>query len=279
MKDRSIVSALVTGAVALLILGGHAKQQKAEAVDVNGGPAGNEWIKVMADQEEHKTYQLTAGAHIDVSNISGPVSVEGTDGSSAKVHIYRTAPNPDDLAYRKVSVEQTSSGLTIQQKNDGTERSSIDLLNRVVLKLPRQVSVTGRSISGDFNISGISGAIDLNGISGSVDVRHFNGALTVSGVSGHVRLAVERINDAGLRVSNLSGNVYLRLASDLNADLSISTTAGGVSNKIEGLAFDRSGASGYSARLGSGGPRIVVSNLTGAVVLSRIQKDVQKKKE
>ena len=269
MKDRSIVSALMTGAVALLILGGHTKQQKAEAVNVNVR-SGNEATKAVTGQEEHKTYQLTAGAHIDVSNISGPVSVGGTDGSTAVVSIYRTAPNPDDLAYRKVSVEQTSSGLTIQQKNDGTERSSIDLLNRVVLKLPRQVSVSGKNISGDFKISGVVGPVHLNSISGSVDAKHLNGALTVSGVSGHVRVAVERINDAGLRVSNVSGSIYLRLASDLNAELSISNTTGGVSNKIQGLALVGVGASNHSARLGSGGPRIVVSNVTGVVVLQGI---------
>ena len=271
MKDRSIVSFLVSCAIALLILGGHAKQQKAVAVNVKAGSAGNEATQAVTVQEEHKTYQLTAGAHIDVSNISGPVSVEATDGSSAEVHIYRTAPNPNDLAYRKVYVEQTPSGLTIQQKNDGTERSSINLLNRVVLKLPRHVSVSGKNISGDFKISGVVGPVHLNSISGSVDARHLNGALeTVSGVSGNVRLAVERINDAGLRVSNVSGSIYLRLASDLNAELSITDTSRGVSNKIDGLAFDRSGASGYSARIGTGGPRIVVSNVTGAVVLSRI---------
>ena len=266
MKNRSIVSSLVSGAVALLILGGHAKQQKAAAVDVNPGPAGNE-CKVMADQEEHKTYQLTAGAHIDVSNISGPVSVEATDGSAAEVHIYRTAPNPNDLAYRKVSVEQTSSGLTIQQKNDGTERSSINLLNRVVLKLPRQVSVSGKSISGDFNISGVTGAVDLNGISGSVDARRLNGVLAVSGVSGNVRVAVARVNDAGLRVSGVSGNVYLGLASDLNAELRVGNTTAGVANKIQDLALVTVGPSNYSARLGSGGPRIEVSGVTGFIVL------------
>jgi hypothetical protein len=269
MKDRSIVSALVTGAVALLILGGHTKQQKAEAVNVNVR-SGNEATKAVTGQEEHKTYQLTAGAHIDVSNISGPVSVEGTDGSTAVVSIYRTAPNPDDLAYRKVSVEQTSSGLTIQQKNDGTERSSIDLLNRVVLKLPRQVSVSGKSISGDFNISGIDGAVNLNGISGSVAAKHLNGPLTVSGVSGNVRVAVARINDPGLRVSGVSRNVYLGLASDLNAQLSVGNTTAGVSNKIDGLALVSVGPSNYSARLGSGGPRIEVSNVTGFIVLQRI---------
>lgn len=267
MKNRSIVSSLVSGAVALLILGGYTKQQKAEAVNVNAGSAGNEATKAVTGQEEHQTYQLASGAHVDVSDISGPVSVEATDGSSAEVHIYRTAKNSDDLAYRKVFVEQTSSGLTIRQKTDSSEPSRINLLNRVVLKLPRQVSVSAKNISGNFNISGIGGAVDLNSISGSVETMHLNGALTVSGVSGNVRLVVARINDAGLRVSNVSGDVYLRLASDLNAELSINNTTGGVSNKIKGLTLAGVGASGYSARLGSGGPRIVVSNVTGAVVL------------
>jgi len=270
MKNRFIVSSLVSSAVALLILG-YATQQKAEMVNVNGGPEGNEVTQAMTGQEEsHQTYQLAAGAHIDVFDISGPVSVEATDGQSAEVGIYRTAKNPDDLAYRKVSVEQTSSGLTIRQKPDGTERSAINLLNRVVLKLPRQVSVSAKSISGDFNISGIDGAVDLNGISGSVQAMRLNGALTVSGASGNVRLAVTHLNDAGLHVSNVSGNAYLRLANDLNAELSISNTTGAVSSNIEGLALEKVGASNYSARLGSGGPQIVVSNVTGAVVLQRI---------
>jgi len=155
----------------------------------------------------------------------------------------------------------------IRQKNDGTERDSIDLLNRVVLKLPRQVSVSGRSISGDFNISGISGAIDLNGISGSVDVRHSHGAFSVSGVSGNVRVAVERIDEAGLRVNGVSRNVYLLLAGDLNADLSVGNTTAGVSNKIEGLALVSVGPSNYTGRLGKGGPRIEVSGVTGWIVL------------
>lgn len=251
MKKRLIVSTLASGAVALLVLGSHAEQQEPGAV------------------EEHSTYRLTAGAHIDVSHISGPVSVEATDGSTAKVNIYRTAPNPDDLAYRKVSVDQTSSGLTIRQKNDGTERSSINLLNRVVLTVPRNVSVSGNNISGDFIISGVRGAVDLTSISGSVDARRLNGGLVVSGASGNVRVAVEDVTDAGLRVSNVSGNVHLRLASDLNAELRIDKTSGGVSNKIEGLVLRNAGAS-YVVPLGSGGPRIVVSNVTGAVVLQRI---------
>jgi hypothetical protein len=267
MKDRFIVSSLVSGAVALLIQG-YATQQKAEIVNVTGRPEGNETTQVVTGQEEsHQTYQLAAGAHVDVFDISGPVSVEATDGQSAEVHIYRTAKNRDDLAYRKVLVEQTSSGLTIRQNPD---TYTINLLNRVVLKLPRQVSVSAKSISGDFNISGIDGTVDLNGISGSVQAMRLNGALTVSGASGNVHVALTRLNDAGLRVTNVSGNIYLRLPNELNAELSISNTTGAVSSKIEGLTLDKVGTSNYSAHLGSGGPRIVVSNVTGGVVLQRI---------
>jgi hypothetical protein len=267
MKDRWMVSSLLSGAIALLILGSYAKQQTAEAVNVSAGAAGNEWPQAITDREVHQTYHLTAGAHLDISNISGPVSVEAVEGSTAEVSIYRTAPNPADLAYRKVSVEQTSAGLTIRQKNDGTERDSIDLLNRVVLKVPRQVSVSGKSISGDFNVSGIDGVVDLHGISGSVGVRHFNGALTVSGVSGNVRVPVERIDAAGLRVSGVSRNVYLGLDSNLNAELSVGNTTAGVANRIPGLTLVSAGPSNYSARLGAGGPRIGVSNVTGFIVL------------
>ena len=62
MTDRSIVLSLVSGAVALLILRGHTKQQKAEAVNVNAGSAGSEATKAVTGQESHQTYQLAAGA-------------------------------------------------------------------------------------------------------------------------------------------------------------------------------------------------------------------------
>ena len=103
----------------------------------------------------------------------------------------------------------------------------------------------------------------------NVEIR-LNGALTVSGASGNVGVALTRIDDAGLRVNSVSGNVYLRLPNDLNAEFSISNTSGAVSGKIEGLTIDKVSVTNYSGHIGSGGPRIVVSNVSGAVVLQRI---------
>ena len=89
-------------------------------------------------------------------------------------------------------------------------------------------------------------------------------------MSGNVRVAVTRIDDTGLRVSGVSRNVYLGLASNLNAELRVGNTTAGVANKIQDLALITVGPSNYSARLGSGGPQIEVSNVTGKIVLQRI---------
>jgi hypothetical protein len=101
MKKRPIISSLVCGAVALLLLGSHAKQQEPRAVNVNAASGNEATEAVTVQEEEHSTYRPTAGAHINVSHISGPVSVEATDGSTAKVSIHRTAPNQWPGQYRR----------------------------------------------------------------------------------------------------------------------------------------------------------------------------------
>jgi len=93
----------------------------------------------------------------------------------------------------------------------------------------------------------------------SVSAKSISGDFTISG-----------IDDAGLRVNSVSGNVYLRLPNDLNAEFSISNTSGAVSSKIEGLTIDKVSVTNYFGHISSGGPRIVVSNVSGAVVLQRI---------
>lgn len=78
MKDRVIVSSLMSGAVALLIQG-HATQQKAEVVNLNGGPEGNEATQVVIDKVRMTNYSGhigSGGPRIVVSNVSGAVVLQ-----------------------------------------------------------------------------------------------------------------------------------------------------------------------------------------------------------
>lgn len=264
MKYRLLMALLTAGAAALLFQNAYVKRQQA------AGRAAAAASPALSKEETHQTYQLPAGARVEVSSISGPVSVEATDGQSAEVHVYRSAPNNADLAYRKVLVEQNAAGLSISQRPSGGEPSRVNLLNRVVLKLPRNASLSARGISGGVTVSGLGGSVELSGVSGSVEATRLLGPVRISGASGDVRLTAARVADGGVHISDVSGEVYLQLSDGLDADLSISNTTGGVSNKVAGLALNRVESSQYRARLGAGGPQIVVTNVTGSVVIRGI---------
>src|ERR1043165_6684591 len=189
--------------IVLSVLSGFAAAQNAKVTVVDGA-------------EAHLTYQLSAGAHVVVASISGPVSVETTDGSTAEVNIYHWTRNPADMIYRQIFVEQTSTGLWIHQRS---ENNGVDGLNRVVLKLPRQVRVTAESISGDFTVRGVIGNVDARSVSGSVDARRIKGDLTASSVSGNVTVSEL---DGTVDVNSVSGNVDIKQVKTISRVNSVS---------------------------------------------------------
>ena len=111
------------------------------------------------------------------------------------------------------------------------------------------------------------GMVRLESIAGHVSTGSVQAA-KMSSLAQGISMEINEIDERGVRVSNVNGHCYLQLASDLNAELNISNTTG-VFNKVAGLALHKAGVS-YSGRLGSGGPRVIVSNVTGVVVLRRI---------
>src|SRR5215211_6169204 len=52
--------------------------------------------------EVNQSYQLASGAAVEVRGINGTVDIETHNGSTAEVHIVRSARNRDDLNYQKV---------------------------------------------------------------------------------------------------------------------------------------------------------------------------------
>src|SRR5688572_7825593 len=91
-------------------------------------------------EEIRQTYQLSAGAVVNVSGINGSVEIETTSGSAAEVYIVRSAKTKDDLQYRKIIIEPSATSLVIRGENDkdrdrnqGRDR---EVRQQVILKLP-----------------------------------------------------------------------------------------------------------------------------------------------
>ena len=269
-------------------------------------PSGNDAFP--ESDEVQQSYQLVPGASVDVSNISGSVTIETSDTSMAEVRVVRTARSRAELAYRNVIVEQQASGLVVrgELEREGAVPRGVQVRHRVLLKIPRQVSLRVNSISGAATIGNIDGPVRIENISGAaqladvhgpvivngvsgpltvgnvgdkVQLTNISGDLTVgrtvghlelSNVSGNVTATIERLDERGVLVRMVSGAIQLRFAGALNADVVASSVDVDILLDFPDVSTQSSPVrTKLRARVGTGGSPISITEVSGKVRLLR----------
>ncbi len=217
-------------------------------------------------EEIHRVYQLDPGARVLVSTINGPVDIETTLGSTADVHIVRSAQTREELDCYRTVVEHTPASLTVRHEQ---RCLSIRDHQRVRLIIPRSVDLTLKTISGRVDVGEVDGTVRLRQISGAVTLAQATGYSDLTEISGPVTVKIARLGERGLRVRATSGQLDLRLAGDLNADLDVNGLSGRISVDMPNVTVDRVGSSDYRARIGSGGAPILISGVSGNIKIRR----------
>lgn len=252
-------------------------------------------------EELHQHYQLSQGAHVEVSDFPfGGVVIEPTDAATAEVHIVRTARTRDELACNRYVVEQTEAGLRLRGNENGECRlQNTSIEQNVLLKIPRDANISASTISGPLRVGeaegrgpnfvnggdgrkvaqpadrpfvtgkGFDGAVRVRSISGPVRIVQGSGETNVSGVSGPVSITFRRFGQRGVSVDGINSSVELRLLTDLNAELNLSDVRGQVRGLGAGVRLDHTGKNSFHARLGAGGSAISISGINGDVMLRR----------
>lgn len=284
-------------AVAILCWMGTAIGQKAK-------PSRND--NFPESDEVQRSFQLSPGASVDVSAISGSVVIETSDTSMAEVHVVRTARTRAELAYRNVIVEQQASGLVVRGESepDGAVPRGVQVRHRVTIKMPRQVSLSVHNISGTATIGNIEGPVRVDNISGAAKLADVRGPLTassvsgpltvgnvgdkvkltnisgdvkvgrtvghleLSNVSGNVTTTIERLDSRGVQVRQVSGAIELRFAEAINADVVASDVDGDVLLDLPAVSMQSTPArTTVRARVGTGGWPISITHVSGKVRL------------
>ena len=259
--------------------------------------------------EIRKTFPITLGARVEVSSIRGSVEIETANIEVAEVHIVRSARSRADLEQHKIDIESTPQSLVIRseqlQHNSGSGYGP-DVRHQVMLKLPRRVELSVRSISGHARIGDVEGQLIVNSISGSLSVGAVDGQVQVSSVSGDVDIGqvnqsveiksvsgnvnigqvvgfldvsnisgalsavISKLAQRGVQINSVSGQVELRFRYELNAQLSTNSISGKVSIEVPNVTMQSSpGASSLRAVIGKGGSSISINNVSGGIRLSR----------
>lgn len=221
-------------------------------------------------EEIRQSYELQSGARVELSIISGPVTIETTSGNTAEVHIIRSAQTRTELDCYQIAIEHTPTSLVMRHKQDRTDPCyNIRSRQRVTLRLPRAIDLKLNAISGPVKVGEIDGTLRMSGISGPVDVAQSLGYSDISGISGVLTINVSQLGARGLRVSGISGRVELVLVEGLSADLSVSGVNGDIDNAASNVTLNKVGLTDFRGRVGAGGSPISVSGISGRVVFRR----------
>jgi len=258
--------------------------------------------------EFNQTYQLPAGARVEVSSIRGSVKIMNADTATAEVQIIRTARTRADLEYHKIEVEQTGNSLVVRGVQESRERESrnIQVNHQVILKLPRRIDLSVTSVSGSLQVgdvegrmhvssisgsgnignvggklqvSSVSGSLEVgnvgadarvNSISGNVGLGQVNGSLDVSSVSGGVNARLLSLSPQGIRINSVSGSIELGFKGEVNADFSAEQVSGQVYLDVPNVTRDSEArSSNVRARIGAGGTPITITSVSGNIRLTR----------
>lgn len=258
--------------------------------------------------EFNQTYQLAAGARVEVSSIRGHVKITNSDSATAEVRIIRTARTRADLEYHKIEVEQTGNSLVIRgvQEPEQRQRQNVQVDHEVILKLPRRIDLAVNSVSGSLRAGDVDGQAHVNSISGSVNLGNVseklevrsvsgnlevgnvgsdarltsisgnvglgqvNGSLEVLSVSGGVKATLVSLSPQGIRINSVSGSIEIGFKSDVNADFSAESISGQVYLDVPNVTRDgEEKSSNVRARIGAGGTPIRITSVSGNIRLTR----------
>ncbi|MEK6289014.1 MAG: hypothetical protein AABO57_25115 [Acidobacteriota bacterium] len=223
--------------------------------------------------EFRQSYQLSAGAHVEVEGINGTVDIETAPGGTAEVTVIRSARNRADLEYKKVIVEQSASSLVVRGEKD-RDRSfgrNRDVRQRVMLKLPRHIDLSVSGVNGRVGVGEVDGPVRLQGINGKVEVAQAMGYSDISGINGRVKITISRLGERGIHVSGVNGGVELMFSEELNADLDVTGINGSVSPEVANVTvFGKIDRQNFHAKIGSGGAPIKVTGINGHVKIGRV---------
>lgn len=226
-----------------------------------------------AHEEIRKSYELARGANVEVSGINGEVKIETADVKTADVFIERFGSSPEVLSRRKITIDASANSLRIRgEKGDASFWGRLfgsTPSERVILRLPRQISLVAHGVNGSVTSGEIDGAVDVQGVNGAVEIAQASGSAEFKGINGRITVGLKQLNSEGIAISGINGNIELRLDPGVNADLEAHGMNGKVTSDLSNVVVNRDGHGQYEARIGNGGSSISASGINGNIRLTR----------
>jgi len=222
-------------------------------------------------EEFHHTYPLSPGGRVELDNVNGGVHITAWDRDEVKVDAVKFAHDRDQLNDVEIQVEAESSSISIRTKYQSHnhyfgignhDSASVEY----TLSVPRSARLDEiKLVNGPLDIHGVAGEVHASCVNGRLFAEGLQGRVQLSTVNGRSEVRFDRLSDS-IELSSVNGRIELVLPSDAKARIEASTVSGGIDNDFGFHASSHRLVGGnLDGELGSGGPRIKLSNVNGRI--------------
>ncbi len=237
---------------------------------------------VVGDETERfeQTYPLNANGRVSVSNVNGPIVIEGWDRNEVKLVAVKTADTKERLADVEIKVNATAEYVTIEtdygawkRRSDGGWNNNGSRLEvSYNLMVPRGAILNSiETVNGSVTVSNFTNMTRVSAVNGTVRATNLRGTANLSTVNGEVACDFDRL-DAGSKISleTVNGRVNLVLPSDANATIRAESLNGNITNDF-GLPVKKGKYVGRDlyGKVGSGEVQIKLESVNGALTVNR----------
>lgn len=224
-------------------------------------------------EEFHQTYALSPDGRIELDNINGAVHISAWDQNEVKVDAIKSAGSKERLDEARIDVNSGKDHLSIRTRypdnnhtfNWGSRNNPATV--EYTLTVPRGARLDEiKLINGSLDITGVKGEVHASCINGSLEAHNLSGRTDLSTINGHMEAGFDELSGSSIKLSSVNGSMEMTIPSDSKAEIEASTVSGGIQNDF-GLHVSHHSFVGHDlhGELGSGGPRIKLSNVNGRI--------------
>ena len=233
-------------------------------------------------EEFHQTYPLSATGRVSLENINGGVQIKVWDRAAVQVDAVKRAYKQHRLAEAQIQVNATEESIRISteypqgnQTFRGDERRYDNpAIVEYIVTVPRKAMLESvELVNGSLDIDGVEGSVKASSINGRVHARGLSSDVRLSTINGQLQATFTQLDESKpITLGSVNGNVTMIIPSNSNAAIRASTVHGDISSDFN-LKVKHGQYVGHSmdGQIGSGGPKIKLSNVNGSIRVSHAQ--------
>lgn len=232
-------------------------------------------LSARATDEWTRSYPLTPGGEVQITNTNGRIEIEGIAGDMVEVRAERVARATTETAAKellpRITIREDVRPDRVSLEAERIQGLLIGVGFEVHyhVRAPRTSLIRVRGTNGSIAVEGISGRTVANTTNGNISARELSGGVEARATNGRVDVELASIGADPIDLRTTNGSVRLGIPGAAKANVSANCTNGTI--EVTGLSLELMGEQSrrrVRGRLNGGGTPVELTTTNGRITLA-----------